>query len=159
DRLQEVSELGADERIAAERQLVIVELHPVADRVGAVRVDEERCVEHFAADDRGAGGEDAANLAEHALRRGDVLEDPAEECAVERLGLDLEARGVHLENVVARLPRLAARPRDGREEALGFGDLLVVDLDAGDVDLGEVAEEDLRLRADAAANLEKAPSP
>ncbi len=46
-------------------------------------------------------------------------------------------------------------PRHGRQVAARLGDLRVVDLDARDVDLGEVAEEDLRLRADAAPDLEQ----
>ena len=54
DRLQQVAELRADERIAAELELVVVERHPVAQRVRAVGIEEEGRVQHLVAHDRRA---------------------------------------------------------------------------------------------------------
>ena len=51
-RLEQVAELRADERIAAELELVVVEGHPVLERLRAVGIDEERRVQHLVDDDR-----------------------------------------------------------------------------------------------------------
>ena len=50
DALQEIAELGADERIAAELKLMIVERHPITQRAGAVGIEEKGGVQDFAAD-------------------------------------------------------------------------------------------------------------
>src|SRR5262245_44345392 len=109
DRLQQVSELGSHEWVAADRELMVVERHPIAQRIGAVRVQEECGVEHLVADDGRTGGKYAPDLAEHAGRIADMLEHPAKKRRIEGLRLEFEPRRVHLENLVS-----PGRPRDGR---------------------------------------------
>lgn len=80
---------------------MIVLRHPIAHRVRAVGIEEEGRVQHFVAHDRCSRTEHTPNFAEHARRIADMLEDPTEERTVEALGLEVQARGVALDDVIA----------------------------------------------------------
>src|SRR5687768_5822021 len=111
-RLEEVPELRANERITARGELMLVERRPIPQRLGAVRIDEERRVQDLVADNGASRHEDAPHFREHARRIRDMLEDPAEERGIEGLWTELERRGVALHDGPAIL-----RPGNGIEEA------------------------------------------
>jgi hypothetical protein len=60
--LEQVSEFRSDKRVATNFDLMVVECHPVLQRVGAVGIDEERCVEHFIDHDGSARNQDPSRL-------------------------------------------------------------------------------------------------
>ena len=149
---QQVSELGADERIAAAVVLEIVEGHPVTPHVRRVRVEQEGRVHHLGDVDRRARRQHATHLVEHAGRRGHVFEHPAQERGIEGPRFERQVRRVGLVQFVAPL-----QPRHRLEVGAGRIELRLVEVDAGRVQFGKAAQQDLGLRADAAPHFEQSP--
>src|SRR5262249_48900164 len=128
----------------------VVELEPVFLRRRAVGVQVERGIERFVADDRALGLQDTPHLAEDRDRLLHMLEEPAEEGAVE---------SVLFERQMERVPDTEARAlavRIAAKVLFRARDLLLGRVDAGDLQLRKALEQDASLGADPAADLDEA---